>query len=118
MEDSCKSTENDLNEELREKLDVAVMTFDGPNLARKGNRSTAEFLLDETKAAVQELDPDLDPEGTEFRTAVILMAATCVVGAHGLTFSFGSLVTRLCSSPHRSPYARVRALGRRRGRYR
>lgn len=36
--------------------------------------------LEEIKSIVSELDPDLDPGGPEFRTAVIVMAAAVVVG--------------------------------------
>lgn len=47
---------------------------------QKGSQTTSEFLLEQLKAANQELAPDFDPESPEFRTAVILMAAAYLLG--------------------------------------
>lgn len=60
-------------------LDAALANFKTPP-ALKPNQSTAEFLLEDIKVTIQELDPHVDPTSRRFRTAVILMAATFVVG--------------------------------------
>jgi hypothetical protein len=87
MQGSCDSRKIQMSKIEKTNLDVLLeasfKNCTGPlkeRLARKGSRSTAQFLLDETKATVQELDPDLDPTDPKFHTAVILMAATFVVG--------------------------------------
>jgi hypothetical protein len=78
MQNNCENEE--INKEFEEVLETALGTYHGPNLERKGNRSTGEFLLDETKATILELEPTYDPRSPRFRTAVVLMAATFVVG--------------------------------------
>jgi hypothetical protein len=64
-------------------LEASFKNCTGPlkeRLARKGNLTTSQFLLEHVKLGIQELDPDLDPKSQEFRTAVILMAAAYMVG--------------------------------------
>jgi hypothetical protein len=66
-------------------LDAKFMGSNGPiakRLSRKGNRTTSEVVLEEVKLEVEELDPEIDPESPEFRTAVVLMAAAFMVGPH------------------------------------
>ncbi|MGA7622102.1 MAG: hypothetical protein WB630_08825 [Candidatus Acidiferrales bacterium] len=41
---------------------------------------TSELMLNHVKLEIQKMDPSLDPESPEFRTAVTVMAATFVVG--------------------------------------
>jgi hypothetical protein len=66
-------------------LEASFKNCTGPlkeRLARKGNLTISEFMLDHVKIGIQELDPELEPESRDFRTAVILMAAAFVVGPH------------------------------------
>ena len=62
------------------------MDLDAPKAAlkkrfeQKGSQTTSEFPLEQLKAAIQELDPDIDPESPGFREAIILMAAGYLVG--------------------------------------
>jgi hypothetical protein len=78
MKNYCESEK--INKEFEEVIEVALANYTGPTLERKGNRNTAEFLLDETKAKILELEPAYDPTSPRFRTAVVLMAATFVIG--------------------------------------
>jgi hypothetical protein len=48
--------------------------------ACSANQKISEFFLEHIKLGIRELDPNLDPESPEFRTAVVLMAAAFVVG--------------------------------------
>jgi hypothetical protein len=47
---------------------------------RSGNQTASGFLFADLKAGVRELDPELDPESADFRTAAILLAAAYFVG--------------------------------------
>src|SRR5580692_5948922 len=48
--------------------------------ARKDMPMINKFLLEYIKLAIQELDPGLDPQCEDFRTAVVLMTAAYIVG--------------------------------------
>jgi len=48
--------------------------------ARSPNQKIGEFFLEHIKISIQELDPTVDPESSEFRTAFVVMAAAFVVG--------------------------------------
>jgi len=64
-------------------LEASLRHHDGSlkkRLAHKGNLTISQFLLEHVKLGIQELEPDLDPQSREFRTAVILMAAAYMVG--------------------------------------
>jgi hypothetical protein len=66
-------------------LEASFKNCTGPlkeRLARKGNLTISEFMLDHVKIGIQELHPELEPKDREFRTAVILMAAAFVVGPY------------------------------------
>src|ERR1035441_8144561 len=87
MQASCKcrkiQTKGIEQMNLDALLEASLMKSNGPlkkRRTRKRNQTTSEFVLEHVKAGIRELDPDLDPESPEFRTAVILMAAAFVVG--------------------------------------
>ncbi len=48
--------------------------------ARKDMPTISKFLLEYVKLGIHELDPDLDPQSEDFRSAVILMSAAYIVG--------------------------------------
>lgn len=50
--------------------------------ARRGNKTTREFMLEVVKAEIHEVADDLGLRNHEFRTAVILLAAALIVGPH------------------------------------
>jgi hypothetical protein len=49
---------------------------------RRGNQTASEFLFADLKTGIRELDPEMDPESADFRTAAILLAAAYFVGPH------------------------------------
>src|ERR1700693_2199894 len=76
-----KSKRRDSRMKPRELLSASRTKSRGPLKKRfKGNQTTSESMLEHIKLDIQKMDPNLDPESPEFRTAVIIMAATFVVG--------------------------------------
>jgi hypothetical protein len=78
-----KSNQGAKEMDLDALLEASLWHSDGPlkkRLAHRGNQTISEFLLEHVKIGIRELDPELDPESPEFRTAVILMAAAYLVG--------------------------------------
>jgi hypothetical protein len=81
----------DLNEGASPKEDIALDAFleagviysdEGlkERFARAKNQKASEFLFADLKKLIRELDPEMNPESADFRTAAILLAAAYLVG--------------------------------------
>jgi hypothetical protein len=70
---------------LDDLLAAALMNADeslNKRHARRGNKTTREFMLEDIKADIRAVTDDLGLQDQEFRTAVILLAAALIVGPH------------------------------------
>jgi hypothetical protein len=66
-------------------LEAAVLRSKGglkERFLRRGNQTASEFLFSDLQKGIRELDPEMDFESADFRTAAILLAAAFHIGPH------------------------------------